>query len=202
MDFYGGGSIEYGIEKIGTENGNEANFWIRLGNNPYVDSLRQAEMAELPGSNIAYLLFKNLEAERKKYSNIQSQLIFKDGKIWKFTYSIAQLEKVKSKMSLVNKVVGVIKDKRFKDLQKYLNGDTTFVYNADLLLEQLEKVDPDFGNVIEFIPQGFKFSKLKNGKNILHIAGLMKRDKENNYFSINLDPDITADEIYSLNYNL
>jgi uncharacterized membrane protein YecN with MAPEG domain len=199
--FYGG-QCEYGVEKkVYTDKDNETNFWLKFSKSPSVDSL--AKVAELPGSNIAYIFYKNLNKEESNYNQIQSELVFGDGGTMKFSYSIAQLEKVKSKIQLVDKIVALIKNKKFNDIKKYLHVDTTlFKYDKDTLISNLQKAEPDFGNASEFIPYGFKFSKAGNGKEILHISGLIRRDKKSNYFNVNLDPNLLQDEIYSLDYQL
>ncbi|MBK9530507.1 MAG: hypothetical protein IPO42_01695 [Chitinophagaceae bacterium] len=199
--FYGG-YCEYGVEKkIYTDKDNETNFWIKFSKSTTVDSL--AKVAELPGSNIAYIFYKNLVKEKSNYNQIKSELIFSDGGTMKFSYTIPQLEKVKFKIQLVDKIVSLIKNKNFKDIKNYLIVDTAlFKYDKDILISNLEKVEPEFGNASDFIPYGFTFSKAENGQEILHISGLIKRDKQSNYFSVNLDPNSLKDEIYSLNYQL
>ncbi len=199
--FYGG-QCEYGVEKkASTDKDNETNFWLKFSKSPSVDSL--SKVAELPGSNIAYLFYKNLDKEKNNYTQIQSELIFGDGGTMKFSYSIAQLEKVKSKIQLVDKIVSLIKNKNFKDIKNYLIVDSAlFKYDKDILISNLQKAEPQFGNASEFIPYGFKFSKAENGQELLHISGLIKRDKQSNYFSVNLDPNSMQDKIYSLNYQL
>lgn len=199
--FYGG-ECEYGVEKkVYTDKDNETNFWLKFSKSASVDSL--AKVAELPGSNIAYIFYKNLDKEKSSYNQIQSELIFGDGGTMKFSYTVAQLEKVKSKIQLVDKIVSLIKNKNFTDIKNYLIVDTTlFKYDKDILISNLQKAEPEFGNASDFIPYGFKFSKAENGEEILHISGLIKRDKQSNYFSVNLDPNSLKDEVYSLNYQL
>jgi hypothetical protein len=201
IEFYGG-QCEYGIEKkVHTDKDNETNFWLKFSKSSSVDSL--AKVAELPGSNIAYIFYKNLDKEKNNYNQIQSELIFGDGGTMKFSYTPNQLEKVQSKIQLVDKIVSLIKNKSFKDIKNYLIVDTAlFNYDKDILISNLQKAEPEFGNASDFIPYGFKFSSAENGQEILHISGLIKRDKKSNYFSVNLDPNSSKDEIYSLNYQL
>lgn len=201
IGFYGG-QCEYGFEKkLSTGQGNETIFWIKFSKSADIDSLQQ--MAEMPSSNIAYIFYKNLDKEKSKYSQIESELIFGSGESLKYSYPIFQLEKVKSKLLLVNKIVSLIKDKDFKGIKKYLGTDTVlFNYDKDNLISNLQNADPNFGSVKEFTPYGFKFSKADNGKEILHISGLLTRDKQSHYLSFNLDPNTLKDEIYSLDYKL
>ena len=201
IGFYGG-QCEYGVEKkVSTDKGSETKFWLKFSKSAFIDSIEK--MAELPCSNIAYLFYKNLGKEKSNYTGIQSEIIFGDGESLKLDYTISQLEKVKSKIKLVDKIVALIKNKDFKSIKNYLAPDTTmFKYDREMLLVNLQKAEPDFGNAKEFIPYGFKFSKTSDGKEVLHISGAIKRDKLSNYFSVNLDPDTLQDEIYTLDYQL
>jgi hypothetical protein len=201
IGFYGG-QCEYGsTKKMSTANKNETNFWLKFSKSNSVDSL--ADKAELPGSNIAYLFYKNLEKEKNNYSQIESELIFKDGGSMKFAYSVDQLEKVKNKFLLADKIVNLIKNKDFETLKAHFKTDTSlFNFDSNLAIDDLKKAETQFGNIIEFIPYGFSFEKAFGTKEILHLSGLIMRDKKSNYFSINVDPDSLEDKIYTINYNL
>jgi hypothetical protein len=131
--FYGGRS-EYGYEKkLSTNKDNKTNFWLKFSQSASIDSL--AKVAELPGSNIAYLFYKNLDKEEKNYNQIQSKLFFGDGGTMEFNYTMPQLEKVKSKMKLVDNIVSLIKNKNFNAKKNYLIVDTTlYNYNKDVLI--------------------------------------------------------------------
>ena len=199
--FYGG-QCEYGVQKrVYNNQDNETNFWLKCSKSRYLDTLEK--IAELSGSNITYIFYKNLEKERSNYDQIQSELIFSDGGTVKFSYSVSQLEKVKSKIILVNKIVSLIKNKKFNDVANYLNVDTTLVkYDKTIVVSNLQKAELQFGNASGFVLYGFKFSKTDNGTEILHIAGSIRRDKQNNFFSVNVDPNTSEDKIYSLDYKL
>ncbi|MFC4262640.1 hypothetical protein ACFOWM_07115 [Ferruginibacter yonginensis] len=104
--FYGG-QCEYGVEKkVYTNKANESNFWLKLSKSASIDSL--AKVPELHCSNIVYILYKNLDKEKNNYNHIESELIFGDGGTMKSSFTIAQLEKVKSKIQLVDKIVSLI----------------------------------------------------------------------------------------------
>ena len=201
IGFYGG-RCDYGIEKkvyIGRDN--ETDFWIKFSQSAYLDSF--AKSPELPGSNIAYLFYKNLDKEKDQYDQIRSELVFSNGKKMIFVYKPLLLEKVKLKMQLVDKIVALIKNKNFDDIRNFIAVDTSlFNYNVDELIVNLQQAEAQFGNASAFIPYGFKFFKSPNGKDILHISGLIVRDKQNNNFSVSLDPNIYQEKIYMLNYKL
>lgn len=200
IGFYGG-QCEYGVEKkASTIERSKTSFWIKFSKSADIDSLQK--IAEMPASNMAYIFYKNLGKEKTKYDEIESELVFENGKNLKFNYLLSNLEKVKVKIELVNKIVQIIKEKKFNNLNNYMNADTTlFKVDAQLLISKIVDADVDCGNVVDFIPFGFTFSKV-NGVEILHIAGLVKRDKKSHYLSVNLNPDDLTDHIYSIDYSL
>jgi hypothetical protein len=199
--FYGG-ECEYGItKKVFTDSKNQTNFWLKFGKSEEIDSL--ATKAELPGSNIAYIFYKNLDAEKNKYSQIETELLFQNGGNMKFSYSISQLEKVKNKFFLANKIVSILKNKDFETLKTYFKIDTSlFNFGLEEAMSDLKKAENTFGKIVRFVPYGFSFEKTYGTKEILHLSGAIIRDTKSNYFSINVDPDLLEDKIYTINYNL
>jgi hypothetical protein len=201
IGFYGG-RCDYGVEKkvyIGRDN--ETNFWIKFSQSANLDSF--AQLPELPGSNIAYLFYKNLGKEKDQYDQIRSELVFSSSKKMVFVYTPLLLEKVKLKMQLVDKIVALIENKKFDDIKNFIAVDTSlFNYNVDELIANLKKAESQYGNASAFIPYGFKFLESPDGRDILHISGLIVRDKQSNNFSVTLDPNIYQEKIYLLNYKL
>ena len=199
--FYGG-ECKYGItKKVMTGEKNQTSFWLKFGKSNEIDSL--ASKAELPGSNIAYIFYKNLKEEKNKYSQIETELNFHDGGNMKFSYTPKQLEKVKTKFVLAEKIVTLLQNKDFKTLKTYFKTDTSlFNFGLEEAMLDLKKAESSFGNIERFVPYGFSFEKAIGTKEILHLSGAIIRDKKSNYFSINVDPDLVEDKIYTINYNL
>ena len=107
--FYGG-QCEYGVTKnIYSGKENETDFWLKFSKSQTIDGA--SNIAELSCSNIAYIFYKNLDKEKESYAHIQSELIFGNGENMKRNYTISELEKVKSKISVVNKIVELLKSK-------------------------------------------------------------------------------------------
>jgi hypothetical protein len=199
VGFYGG-QCEYGVEKtfqVGDEN--EKTFWIKFSKNASLDSF--PERAELPGSNIAYLFYKNLGKEKNNYDKIRSELVFANGRRMAFKYTPEQLEKVRLKIPVVDKIVALIKNKQFDEIKNFLVVDTSLLkYNVDVLIANMEEAEPRFGNASEFIPVGFKFLRTDQGRDLLQIFGLIVRDKQNNNLSVLFDPNSPQEKIYMMNY--
>jgi hypothetical protein len=106
-------------------------------------------------------------------------------------------------MSVVNKVVDLLKSKNYGGIKTMLNPDTSFInYNKSELISKMEQIDGETGIVKEFLPYGFYFNKLNNGREVLHISGILVRDKRSTSFSVDIDITSQKDEILVLQYKL
>lgn len=202
LDFYGG-YCKYAIgASASTETGKKKYFELELSKSDVIEE--KAKVAQMPASNIAYLFYKNLnKEERENYDEIHTVLIFADGEKMTFEYPREQLELVDQRIKVVNKVVGLIKEKNFEALRLMLNDTALVTYDKNELITNLAKVDPQFGNVTEgFRPFGFRINKVKDGTDLLHISGAIIRDKQSNEFSVDLDLNGKDDNIYVLQYKL
>jgi len=202
LDFYGG-YCKYAVgASASTETGKQKYFELELSKSDVIEE--KAKVAQMPASNIAYLFYKNLNKdESENYDEIQSVLIFADGKKMTFKFPTKQLELVKQRIKVVDKVVRLIKDKNFEALKPLLNDQALVSYDKNELVTNLTKVDPQFGNVTEgFRPFGFRINKAKDGTDVLHISGAIIRDKQSNEFSVDLDLNGKDDNIYVLQYKL
>jgi hypothetical protein len=199
VDFYGG-RCEYGIKKtVSLGSKNTSTFWLKLSQSSTLDSL--IDIAELPTSNIAYLFYNSLGKEQSKYDKIEATIIFSNDKSLTYTYSTEVLEIVKKKFPIAEQIVALIKEKKFEEVTNYIVIDSVnFTYDKKLLLSSFNKFETEFGTIKEVKPAGFKFYTTKNGKNLLHLAGLVIRNKENTQFSITIDPKSAKEEIFYLNY--
>ncbi len=162
---------------------------------------KYAQIVEMPASNVAYIFYRNLKEEKTNYDEIHILVIFNNGQQQEFKFPVGQLEMVNKRMPLVNKMVGYLKARNYDSVSRILVIDSSIVYYDKIEgLKNLSSIDTACGNIKEFIPYGFRFSKLKNGREILHIAGALMRDKRSNEFSVELDPNSTKDEIFVMNY--
>lgn len=161
---------------------------------------KYADRPEWTTSNIAYRFFRNLnKEERENYTHIRGTLVFDNGDRIEHDYSREDLETVDKKMKTVDKVIEIIKQKRFNDIKPYLNPENNFSYDKDEMVSGLQKYDPEFGNIKEFRLFGFKYT-MADTKPILSIFGMMVRDIQNNEFKIYINPNSDKEEIMSLDY--
>ena len=197
LGFYGG-SCKY---SSGTLPNGKTYFNIEMSNSPALDSA--VKIAELSIANIAILFYSDLKEERSKYSEIRTSIILDLGQKAEQKYPVAKLETVLSKMWVVKRIVELIRVGNFDALGELLNDKSDLItYNKNDLLTKIRNAEPSLGNIKEFIPYGFMFVKTDTKKEVLHIAGVLQRDKQNNEFSIDFDPESTKDEAIFLNYKL
>jgi hypothetical protein len=176
-------------------------FQLEASNGPMLDSTRA--VAELTVSNIAILFYQNLGEDGKKYDEIIASALFSDGQKAVKTYPVATLEMVLAKTNVLGTIIDRLKDKDYDKLEPLLNDKNGIVqYDKKKLINQIRQADPQLGNIKTFIPYGFMFFKSDNQKDILHISGLVVRDKQNNEFSVDFDPLSGKNEALFINYKL
>ncbi|MCE3226435.1 MAG: hypothetical protein K0S32_986 [Bacteroidetes bacterium] len=198
LDYYGG-ECKYAIGKDVSADTSVKYFELQLTGSDAME--KYSHILEMPASNMAYLFYNSLKEEKNNYDEIHSVVILKDGNKKSFIYPTKKLELVDVKIPLVLKIVELIKDKKYTDLLPMLNDSTIGKYNKKDLINNIEKMDNDFGIIKEFLPYGFKIKDLNNGKKVLYISGALIRDKQSNEFSVDLNPE-AAEEIYLIQYQL
>jgi hypothetical protein len=113
------------------------------------------------------------------------------------------LDMVLRKMQTVMEIVDYLKKKDYAHIAPLLNDTSgTLQYKKEKLIGQIKSSEPNLGNIQMFIPYGFVFFKADNKKSVLHIAGMIIRDKNNNEFSVDFDPQSNKNEALFLNYKL
>jgi hypothetical protein len=71
---------------------------------------------------------------------------------------------------------------------------------SNKVIANIQQAEQHFGDVITFIPFGFKFITARNGKTVLHLSGLITRKQQNSRISVDLDTDSPDERIYLLDY--
>lgn len=200
-----GGKCEYSIGKsVSTEEKTKKYFELRLFESEAIEKF--ANNPGFPASNIAYRFYKNLNAEeRQNYTHIKPVIVFADGREIEFEISAWELEIVDKRMPFLKKVVNIIREKKFDELSPLLNDSTFADYDKGELIENLKKIDPQFGNVTEegFRLFGYKIDAMDNeGNDYLYISGAIIRDIQANEFSLVIDPYSDKEEILLLQYKM
>jgi len=196
-----GGQCEYGIGfSTSNDNGKIRYFWLKLSKSEIVEAY--VNLPQFPASNVAYTFYKNLNEEKHMYDEIRSEIVFKNEPSSKLSYTFKQLEKVKIKLATFNKCAALIKEQKYDSLQLLLNPDTSVInYNKNEVINKIKEIDIMTGIIKETVFYGFEFHHTENGSEILHLTGLMIREKQDHAFSIDLDPNSHKIEIYTLGYD-
>ena len=199
LEYYGG-QCKYAIgADASTDNGSIKYFELEVSGSEVIE--KYSNIAAMPSSNIAYLFYSNLKDEKSKYDQIHTVLILKDNSKIDYKFSKEKLEIVDQKMNIVNKVVALLKEKNFDGIKSMLTSDTTFInLDKEKYIANITSADPQFGNIKEFTPCGFRFDETEDGSELLHISGILRRDKQSNEFSVTIDPKSTKDEIIVMEY--
>jgi hypothetical protein len=199
LEYYGG-QCKYAIgATASTDNGSVKYFELEISGSEVIE--KYSNIAAMPSSNIAYLFYRNLKDEKNKYDQIHAVLILKDNSKITYKFSKEKLEIVDQKMNIVNKVVALLKEKNYGGIKSMLTSDTTFInLDKEKYIANITNADPQFGNIKEFTPYGFRFDETEDGSELLHISGILRRDKQSNEFSVIIDPKSTKDEIIVMEY--
>jgi hypothetical protein len=157
-------------------------------------------ISELPASNIAYLFYKHLDSEKEKYSFIKSVVKFNSGKIFEKEFPVKDLEAVVSKGEVIDRVLGLLRNAKYDEISSQLANNTEIVsYDKGKLIQEIKRVDAEYGVVKNFHPLGFRIRSI-DGRKILHYSALTTRDKGSVNFSI--DIDIGSNEILVVRYTI
>jgi len=200
LEFYGG-QCKYAIGvTASTVEVKSKYFELEMSQSEAIESY--SKIAQMPASNVAFLFYKNLKSEKNNYDEIHTVLKFNDGEEMTFKYPIEQLELVAERIPAVEKIVELIRSKQFQEIKTFLNDSSVFQYDKNAVVANMKDMDPQFGEVKEFIPYGFRINEDENGKSFLHISGVIIRDKQSHEFSADFDLERPKDELFKLEYKL
>ncbi len=207
LNYYGGvcepsigtsGNLNIKIGEIKTES--NKTFTLKLSKSEIVEKLGKDFNLSLPASNVAYLFYKNLEEEKNNYSEIRVLIVLNDGTTETFTYPIDQLELVKVKMDIANKVVEFIKQKDYQGLKSIISKENPFSFDHEEFISVISEAELKLGLISGFLPWGFRIDKEYNA---LVISGATVREGgENMLLSIMMSQDINDKTFYNLAYEI
>jgi hypothetical protein len=200
LSFYGG-ECEYSVG-FSKSNGNNNGKFFEMALRKSKVLEQQADISEMPASNIAYRFYKNLKDERAKYNYIKVVIDFENGGKQTFKYNCQDLKNVEDKLPIADSLVSLIKLKNFQVLKNILNNNSVYTYDKNEYISNLEKAESEFGNITEgFRFLGFTVKKL-DGIELLHLSGVIVRDKQNTNISMDIDWNKDLNNLYLLQYKL
>lgn len=194
-----GGVCKYSTRySLSTKDGKKRDFIIELSQSNAIE--KYARIVEMPSSNIAYLFYKNVSNQEESYNAIKVNIVFNDKTTQTFEYATKTLNLVMQKMISMDNTVNLLKDRKYDELEESIDAETHFKYDKDQLSEKIAGLDARFGNITGYIPMGFRFNKMPNGEEILHLSAMIKRDIENHEFSMDVSLGPANNEIYRVDY--
>jgi len=182
-----GGEVSFSKELLLLENSKD-NILCNIELHESDLLLKFEKFKYLPPSNIAltfYSLISN--KEKNKYFKYKVSVDYKkETKI--FEYSKKKLENVHSCIQEAKTILDLLKNENYKELklQIYLNKD--FNYDIDVLLNGIKKISSEYGKIESNSIAGFSFHNTDTGFNFIKIYGILHREKQNNLFSMYIDP--------------
>lgn len=147
LDFYGG--VCYRSKGFNSKNGETKTYFeLKMTESEVIES--QMNKVYLPSSNIAYLFYKNLKEEKNNYDEVHVVLISQDKSEQEFVFPISLLEKVEKRMSVAEKTVEILKNKKIESLIPLLNNEL-IPFDKEELVLRLEEIELQFGDIKKFL---------------------------------------------------
>jgi hypothetical protein len=194
-----GGYCSYSVGvSVDTRGENEKYFKLKLNKSNGLEYYEK--YYDMLGPGICYTFFRELANEKTSYSSIRAQIEFNDGQEKSFEFSINELEKVQQKMQLVEDIVQVLKDRQFQKLKLYLDKQTVVKYNMDDFIKNVIKIEEVSGSVQSFMFLGFSIDKTENDVTLLKVAGLLKRNNQNNPIKIEMDLNSNLNQVFNFDF--
>jgi len=174
-------------------------FEVSLSNSKKAEG--QAKNGNLISSNLAWLMYKNMGKDANNYDEIHSILTIKENKTT-IKYPIDDLKIVAKKMTLLEKIVALLKADKLSELKPFLNNTDLVEYPKDEILAELNFRSKTNGAVKGYTPVGFKRNKSADGRPILQLSGILNREKKDHPISVATDMLSDKEEIFFLQFML
>ncbi len=184
-----------------TDEGKTSVFTVTLKDSNGAEAIANTKMNSRPApviaSNMAYILYKNMVEERAKYTAIRAAINFANGKTNTFEYSITELDIATTKIKVVNKIVDLLKAKNYEGLNAYFVDKSPYsTLTKKERVAFIKRVESHFPSTEDFKLWGFE-----QGDDVITFMGNLIRGGKPYRFIILLNPDITTEEVYYINYD-
>jgi len=196
LDFYGG--VVNRSKGFSYENGQKQTYFkLAISESELLEAYK--DFIELPASNIAYLFYKNLEAEQGNYTHVQVEITSLAGEVVEYEYAAEDLLEVDRFLPIMKQVSHHFETEDMNGLLAQF--DPSLPYEE--LIAYTHPYDSAFGRVQDIQFQGFSFYEVE-GKGdtprpMIHLGGIMQREKENTPLSLFIDR--RSQVILSMNFN-
>jgi len=149
----------------------------------------QEDLTGMFASHVAWLFFENISPEKDRYEGGEVTIQLSTGEAPVFPYSIQALEKVKKNMPVLERTVALLKAADYDGLHGLLAPERAGGTAREAIELDCGSLDQNNGRVTDFQFQGFGFfTPSGTRKEMLHLAGLLKRERYDTPLSLLLDP--------------
>ena len=185
LDFYYGECHQ----SIGfdTKNGKkETYFQLTMKKSEMLE--QYSDLLEMPASNIAYIFYSNLDKDKNEYTHIRVRIELEGGETYEGKYPVDQLALIERYIPVLGQVTTTMIEKDYAGLLQLFDDDVAKSLSAEQLNEYCSKYDTALGNPTMSQLQGFSyFQDEKSGKPLVHIAGVLGREKDSSPITLFLN---------------
>lgn len=177
-------------------------FNIEISKSPVIEE--QVDLTGMFASHIAWLSFKNLPGTAAPPQDIAVTVKLSTGESPVFEYSMRELESVKNALHVLEKTVSLLRAADYESLFKLHSPDRQLKMNREDLVRDCSSLDANNGRITDFKFQGFAFFTPSSGASeLLHLAGLLKRERYDTPLSVIINPaaEATAAPVYQINFD-
>ncbi|WP_207532955.1 hypothetical protein [Desertivirga arenae] len=196
-NFYGGFCEPTIGVSASTETGNKKFFELKVTESNALEQFKNSP--EIAASNVAYLFYTHLKEEKNQYSEIRSQLVFKDADAYIASYPSADLALIESKLKLVEQLTYLLKSNMFHAISLMLSDQSFAEEEKAKLINSIAALEPQLGVLKDYTILGFKKSSY-NDFNVLDVFVVVDRAKEKTQLNVKIDLKPNEDKIHFLDY--
>lgn len=196
-DFYGGFCESIIGVSVSTENEKTRSFELKVTGSEALEQFKNSP--EIAASNVAYISYTHLKDEKSNYSEIGSQLVFKNNEIFKSSYSPEDLELIHNKLKLIDRLTLLLKKQGYQEISPMLSEQSFSGEEKVRLVNDIASTDPQFGLLKGYTLLGFKMNSYKEF-NVLDVFVVMERAKEKIQLNVKIDLKASEDKIHYMNY--
>ncbi|WP_271784790.1 hypothetical protein [Aquimarina algiphila] len=183
-----GGNISYykGVTLIGNDK-NSHFFQINLDESSVLPDFN--EFKYLPPSNIASIFYSLISQKEKEEYNKYKISVNYAGDLKEYEYSREKLSTIVNCAQKTKFIIKLLKDENYSILKSSINIHPLFKFDLDILLRGIKRVNENYGQIKNSTITGFTFHNVEDHDfNFIKIYGFFEREKQNNLFSIFIDP--------------
>lgn len=157
----------------------------------------------LSASNCALMIHQSFSStERNAYSFVRV-IIAKDRKEFQHDFAADRLKIVERELVKLARTVKLLKEDKYEALLELFNASIVKNINKNQFEKEQFEVDSTFGEINDYVTQGFVFfNENIDGeiKEMLKLSGLLIREKQNTNFNVIIDLAEQEQSLWSMSF--